>query len=758
MDRDEDSLRLAVEHHRAGRLGEAEKLYEQVLERDPRHAEALHLLGLLHSERGSHERALELGRRSIVEKPDRAAFHRSLGETLRRAGRLDEAIASYDAALARAPGEPRYFHERAILLEETGRLEDAVAGYRSALEVEPENAATWADLAGALRRLARDDEAEPAIENALARNPDQPDLHYNLGNLRRAASRVRPAIASYLRALELDPDLVPALVNLALALAETGDPVTGEISLRRAVELEPDDASHLANLGALLIRQDRLVEALASLERSVALDPRATDAWINLGQAQSLSGRIRQALESFDTALSLDPASSTAHAGRASTLQFAGRPEEAAASARRAVALDPASTVAGQNLVMIEPYRQEATLASVAAVHRMWDESHAARFAAGWRPHTRPRDPDRPLSLGFVSGDFRRHPVGYFTLAVIEQLALRGTRILCYYNGGHRDDFTRRYQECSEGFRPIGTLTDDEAAERIRSDGIDLLFDLSGHSGGNRILIFARRPAPVQVTWAAYMATTGLSAMDWIVADRFHIPPGAEEHYRERVHRMPDSYICYGPDPRSGPVAELPALTAGHVTFGSFNSPGKMHPGVIALWSRVLLAVPDARLVLRFRGMTDPAIADTLRSGFAAEGIDLARLRLEEGSSTEGMLAAYQEVDIGLDPLPFSGGVTTCEALWMGVPVITIPGRLFSGRHSLSHVSNAGFPGLIARDEDDYVRLACDLAGDRPRLARMRAGMRDTMRSSPLCDPERFARSFADFCRMAWREWALTAP
>ena len=312
---------------------------------------------------------------------------------------------------------------------------------------------------------------------------------------------------------------------------------------------------------------------------------------------------------------------------------------------------------------------------------------------------------------------------------------------------------TLHLEKLAGGWRQLGGVSDDALAELIRRDGVDVLFDLAGHTASNRLLVFARKPAPVQVSWLGYVGTTGLSAMDYLLADRHQVPEGAERHYREQVLRMPEGYVCYLPAPEAPAVGPLPALEAGHVTFGSFNNPAKINASVAALWWRVLRGVPGSRLVLKYCGFLAPKTSRRFHEMFAAEGIGPDRLELHDWSDRAGLLAFYNRIDLALDPFPYSGGLPTCEALWMGVPVLTWPGETFGSRHSLSHLSSVGLDGTVARDPDHYVDLAEQWARDLPRLAAVRAGLREQMAASPLCDARRFTADFSALLRGVWRQW-----
>ena len=290
----------------------------------------------------------------------------------------------------------------------------------------------------------------------------------------------------------------------------------------------------------------------------------------------------------------------------------------------------------------------------------------------------------------------------------------------------------------------------------IVDDEIDILVDLSGHTGGNRLPVFARKPAPLQVTWAGYVGTTGLTAMDYLLSDKYSTHEDEEQYHSEKVIRMPDSYVCYDPPSYAPEVGTLPFKRNGNVTFGSFNAPSKINAEVISLWSEVLEKVPHSHLVIKYRGIGSNTNLERLSGLFEAKGISRTRVTLEGYSPHSELLARYNDIDIALDPFPYSGGLTTCEALWMGVPVVTVPGATFASRHSMSHLSTVGLPEMISVDYDDYVGLAVGLAHDIDRLSELRSGLRQKMASSPICDRQKFAEGFATHMREIWRDWCLS--
>ncbi len=680
------ALDLAVRHHRAGELAQAEHLYRQILEADPRQVAARHLLGLVAHQRGHNDLAVRHIGAALRLRPDYAEAHNNLGVALLALGRLDEAADAFGQALRLKPGHSEAHNNLGLALLEQGRPEEAESSVRQALRLQPGHSEAHNNLGVALLQQGRPGEAEAAYQQALRLRPDYAKAHVNLGNALRAQGRLEEAVAAYRHALHLQPGCAEACSNFGVLLADQGRPGEAEAAHQQALRLMPGNA----------------------------------EAHNNLGNALRAQGRLEEAVAAYQQALRLKPGFVEAHSSLLFTLN----------------------------------YRPGVSLAELAAAHAGYERQHAAPLRAAWRPHANGRDPERRLRLGFLSPDLRRHPVGYFAVRCLENLDRTRAEVVCYNNALKADDLTARFRAAATVWRDVVGWSDDRLAEQVRADGIDVLFDLAGHTARNRLLVFARKPAPLQVTWIGYEGSTGLAAMDYILADSSVIPAAAEAHYCERVLRLPDSYVCYDPPPAAPPVAAPPAPGRGHVTFGCCNNPAKITAAVIELWSRILLQVPGSRLVLKYRGIDDPACARRFREGFAAQGIDAGRLELLGPSPYEEYLAHYQGLDVALDPFPFCGGVTTCEALWMGVPVVTWPGPTFAGRHSLSYLSSLGLTELVAGDPEEYERLAVRLARDWPRLAELRARLRPQMAGSPLCDGPRFAANLLAVVRGAWRRWA----
>jgi predicted O-linked N-acetylglucosamine transferase (SPINDLY family) len=747
------ALQTALEHHQGGRLAQAEALYRRVLAAFPDHTDALHLLGVLAAQTGHADKAVELIGRAIAINPNVAHYHSNLGEAYRKLGAPDAALVSLRRALELNPGTADAHVNLGLVLWELKRSAEAIAALRRAIQLQPAHAEACSALGKLLQDENQHEEAIIAFTHLLRLRPRDASAHNNLGVSLHAAGRIEDAAGAFRQAIQLQPGHARAHGNLGIALKESGRPEEAIAAYRRALELDPNLVRTHVNLGALLLDLGQAEAALASLDRAIELQGDMSEAHFNLGIALYRSNQLDDAIDAYQRAVQLQPDHADAYCGLGVATLVTGQAEKAIGHFRRALELQPDHVMAHSNLLMCAQYCPGVGLASLARAHGEWDRRHAAGMLTAVRPWTGDRDPDRMLRLGFVSADLRTHPVGLFLVPVLEHLDPHSCEVVCYHNSADHDHVTHRLAAAANRWHDVIRLTDDALADLIRDDRIDVLFDLSGHTEGNRLLVFARRPAPVQIAWLGYPGTTGLAAMDYLIADAYHVPSQAELHYREAILRMPESSVCFDPPAEAPGVDPLPALTRGYSTFGSFNSLAKLTPDVIGIWAEILHRVPDSRLLLGSRGLGGDCTQGRIRQAFAAAGVDPSRVELHGKIARRDLLAAYNTMDVALDPFPYSGGMTTCEALWMGVPVITLPGETMAGRHSLAHLSNVGLTQTIAIDRDDYIERAVRLAQDWPDLAALRMRLRDQVRRSPLCDGERFARDFVRLLRGAWGQW-----
>jgi predicted O-linked N-acetylglucosamine transferase (SPINDLY family) len=537
---------------------------------------------------------------------------------------------------------------------------------------------------------------------------------------------------------------------------ETGRREFAVESIRRAAALKPLSAMYHQNLGLALSAQGRLEDAVAAFHQALRLQPGYAQALDNLGCSLARLGRFVDAAGAHRQAIASRPDFAWAHCHLGASLTFLGQFEEARQCFARALELAPDSSRIYSDFLVYLQYQPSATAHSIFEAHLEYDRRHAAGLRGRWTAHANPPDPDRPLRLGFVSPHFHRHPVGHFLTLPLENLSAQEFTLIFYSDTSEADAWTSRLRSIAAEWHDTLALSDEELANRIRADGIDILFDLAGHTSGGRPGVFARKPAPIQITWLDYVGTTGLAAMDYILADPQQIRPDAERFYRERVLRA-DNYICYAPPANAPLVGPLPASQRGYVTFGSFNILAKTSLPILETWARILGRVPESRLLLKNLGLNDPETCSHLQRVFADRGIGTERLEMAGWSSPDETLAKYNSIDIALDTFPYNGGLTTCEALWMGVPVVTCSGETFASRHGLAHLTAAGFTETIASDLDDYMNIAVSLADNLPRLASLRATLRERVAASPLCDGPRFAQNFARLMRKVWQHWLQKA-
>jgi predicted O-linked N-acetylglucosamine transferase (SPINDLY family) len=571
-----------------------------------------------------------------------------------------------------------------------------------------------------------------------------------LGTFR--AGRLEEAEASFRALLAVEPDHAPSHHLLGVIAFARGRSADALSSLARATALDPHLAQAQNDLGAVLQLEGRNEEALAAYRRALTLEPRHPMFHFNLGSALQASGALAAAIAAYRAALALEPRYSAARVNLGNALLDQGRLEEARTTYRAARDGEPENADAHSNLLRALHYDESLAPDAMLAAHRGWNAAHGSNAPPS--PHGNAAEPGRRLRVGFVSPDFRTHSVAYFFEPLLAAIDRGAVESFCYANVMRPDAVTARLASLADHWIPIFGVPDAAVAERVRADGIDILVDLAGHTAGHRLGLFALKPAPVEATWCGYCDTTGLDAIDWRLTDAVADPEGAERWTAERLMRLPHGFLCYAPDPAAPAVASLPARKAGHVTFGSFNALPKLSPATIRPWAQILIAVPDARLFLKAPQLRDSGARDLLLSRFETLGVAPDRIELAPSiASAREHLALYGRVDIALDPFPYNGTATSCEALWMGVPVIALRGRVHAARVGASLLTQIGLEELIASTPEEYIARAVSLARDLDWLERLRQGLRARLNASPLMDRAGFARDMEAALRAMWREW-----
>ena len=666
--------------------------------------------------------------------------------------------------------------------EESGQLQRACELYREAVALAPRYPKAHINLGIALEAMGDARAAMRAYEQALATDPAHPAANYNLGKLLHAHGEPLRAEKLLTLALQKRPDFPDARVVLALVHLSQGKLAHAATELEAALRQRPADFGALFHYGATLRALNRLEEARDALKRAIAIDRNNADAHAALSDVLVALGDTAGATAELEVVLKHRPGWADALFNYGTLLRRQLRLEEAERAFRRAIAAHPghagAYRMLGEVLLTqsrgdeaFEVYRtarqenpqdfglESAELFALFGSDRASDEElfarHAAfgkRLEAAHAPRTtfrNTRDPERRLRVGYLSGDFRYHVVTLFMLPVLERHDRGSFEVYCYSTADSADGYTRQIAQRADVWRPMGGKSSAQIAEAISADEIDILIDLSGHSGTLQLATMAERPAPVQATWLGYLNSTGLTRIHYRITDRFADPPGATERYHtESLVRLPHGQWCYRPF-LSPPVAAVPpSAKKGFVTFGAFHQAPKISRAARRLWAEILAQVPDSRLqvVGVARGRAQDDLLRDLR-------VSSERITCVPYAPLEEYLRLFGEVDIALDSLPFSGGTTSCDTLWMGVPIVTMPGSRSVSRSASSVVSNVGLTDWIASSPEDYVRRAVRFAGERELLAKLRASMRERMAASPLMDEVGFVRGLEQAYREMWRKW-----
>jgi len=653
------ALQGAIQLHQAGRFKRAGEIYRRILDIQPQHVDALHLLGVVDHQLAYYPQALNLIRKAIGISPNVGVFYNSLGKVLFALGKLSEAVEQYGKALSLQPGFP--------------------------------------------------------------------EAYYNLGEALCAADRLDEAASCIEQLLEYKPDFYAAYTILTEVLSRKGEAEKALVRCQKALIAHPGNEILICCVGTALSKLGRIEEGITHYQHTLKTKPDFAEAHHNLGNAFATQGKAELAIAHY----------------------------------KQAVVLKPSFADTNSGLLMALNYLPDQDSASIYSAHLEFAKRHEEPLAEFIKPHPYNRSLRRRLRVGYVSSDFRQHAVAHFITPVLEHHNRDQVQVFCYSNHNVEDDVTRRIQTYAECWRKIFGLSDPQVAQQIRDDQIDILIDLGGHSGGyDRLLVFARKPAPIQVTWLGYPNTTGLSAMDYRITDVYADPIGlTDAFYSEQLIRLPETFSCFQPPLDCPDVAELPAWQNGYITFGSFNNFLKLTPEVIALWAKILRAVPNARLMLKSKILDGSVGRRSALELFAAHGIFGEQLELVGHSKSQfDHLDWYNKVDIGLDTFPYNGTTTTCDTLWMGVPVVTLAGNTHVARVGVSQMTNLGMPELIANTLEEYVAIALRLANDLDALDILRKDLRAMMSASPLTNAPLFTRHLEQAYREMWGKWCSHAP
>jgi predicted O-linked N-acetylglucosamine transferase (SPINDLY family) len=680
-----EALNQALRLHQRGLLADAQAVCREILQRAPRHFDALHLLGVTEYQSGRYEAADGLLQQALGVEPRSAAACSNHGIVLHELKRYDAALARYDKAIALRPTYAEAFSNRAMTLTELGRFADAVA----------------------------------SCDKAIVLKPDYAEAHSNRGNALCHTRRFDEAVAS----------------------------------CDKAIALRPSYADALSNRGNALIELGRFEEALASYDSALALKPALAAAWVGRGNVFLNLNRYGEAFAAFQKALAIRPDSLKALAQLAHYYERHGRMEEAIACYDRVLAVKPDFPEAIANKIFALDLVPRAGFADHQEARKEWWRQIGAKIAATSRPgHANDRDPARRIVLGYVSSDFRRHSAATTVWPVLKNHHKTQFEVICYSCSTLRDEVTKDFQRVADRWIDASQLSDEELADRVCSDKIDILVDLSGHSGGNRLGTFARKPAPVQVSAWGHATGTGLPTIDYLLSDPVTIPAAMRHLYAEKIYDLPCVIMSALP-PIEVPRGDPPVCANGYVTFGVFNRITKISDEAIAVWARILHGVPGAKLLMKDGAYDEPSLRDLLRQRFAAHGIAGEGIDFLGSSPREQHLAAFGRTDIGLDPFPQNGGVSTWEALHMGVPVVAKLGHSAPSRLSGAILSSIGMGDWVAQSAEDYVALAVKFAAMPDHLTTLRRELSARIASSPSGNGVLYTQAVERTYRAMWENY-----
>ena len=676
----------------------------------------LHNAGQLNS-------AEKIYRAILADNPEQPDALNLLGVLALQERKYDTAIKLISLAIKIYPCSAQFFINLGLAHMGIQHNEEALSCFGQALKLEPKNAEAYFHIGNVNRIQNKEMEAIAYYQKAINVNPDHAEAYNNLGNAYKALGRFDEAIASFQKGLQLRPTMAEAYTNMGIAYQEMNKPQESVACYQKAIEIRPDDyADPYNNIGYILQRLGKLTEAIRFLQKGLTINHDCSGIYHNLGNVFKDMGEFEQAIAHYRKALDIDPHFVTVHS----------------------------------NILVAMNYNPKSDPAGMYQAAKNWWQKQCASITNQFS-HQNPPTPEKRLKIGYVSPDFFVHSVSFFFVSLLKAHNHDRFEIYCYSDVKNPDTMTDRLNGLSDHWRSILGLSDEAVAEIIYKDQIDILVDLAGHTAYNRLLVFARKPAPIQVSWLGYPNTTGIPVIDYRLCDSITDPEGdADQYYSEKLLRLPNGFLCYSPFEESPEVGVLPMETAGHVIFGSFNNISKTTERVVETWSKILQKVPNAKILLKNIVFSDPGIRKRYLSLFDRYGVSKERIEMVAWTeSSQEHLALYNKIDIGLDPFPYNGTTTTFEALWMGVPVIALQGNCHAARVGTSILTHLGLKELVAESEEEYIKTAVGLANNKSRLSGFRKNLRACLQESPLCDAESFARDIESLYQSMWQKWVM---
>lgn len=731
--------------------------YRAVLQLAP-HTTAAHanLAAALHGAE-DYSGAVASYRRAIELHADDAKLHNNLGRALQSLDQAEEAIAAYEQAIALDGSFAQALSNLGLLQCKQENYTAAIEYCARVLRLQPDDAQACGQLAIAYGAAQDRDNALKYFQQAIDLVPGSAANHRQLADYYSTIKRYPLAVEAYRRTLEIDFGDSETHNHLGVALQELGQYEEATAAYACALELEPKNTSALCNLGSTQQAQKLLEQAKQTYLDALAIDDKFERAHFALGNCYVMMSEPLRALECYHQSLALKPDYRDAYVNISATLSNIGRIDEAIETCRKGLAICPLWETLFSNYLFLLSHSASIDAETLFAEHRRFSDTFEKHIAKGRVGHSNTRDPLRTLKVGFVSGDLHNHPIPHFIIPILENI-VDGAQLslYAYHNNAQNDDVTLRLREFIPHWRQVEHLSDPDLAQLIRDDGIDILIDLSGHTGKNRLLMFAAKPAPIQASWIGYPLTTGLLAVDYYLSDPFFSPAGLlDSQFSEKLLLLP-ACVPFLPSEYAPAVQPAPALTNGYITFGSFNRLNKINRQVIARWSRLLRALPDTRMLIAAMPKTEAP--EQLRAWFKEEGIAPERLTFEGRTGMTQFMAMHHRVDICLDTFPYGGGTTTFHALWMGVPTLTVAGPTFPSRAGTMILRQIELEEFIASDDDDFVRKGVAMAANPMLLGAYRFSMRHRLERSTMGKPKLITEGLENGLRMAWQRWCEGLP
>jgi predicted O-linked N-acetylglucosamine transferase (SPINDLY family) len=716
-------LRAALEHHQNGQLDQAETLYRQILQVEPNHPDALHFLGILAQQAGQFQIAFGLIGRSIKANPANPVFYANLGQAFWEIGELHEAEVSFQKALSLNSDCAEAHNGLGLIRKREGNLEEACICYQEAVSFQPGYVKAYVNLGIVFQEQGKLEEAEAAYNKAISLEPNSASAHNNLGAVLKLQGKLDEAVSRF----------------------------------RKALSLASQRADVHSNLGSALSQQRNFDEAIDCYRKALSLEPDRADFHNNLGGVLQLQGKPKEAIACYDKAISLKPDFAPAYNNLGSVLEEQGRTKEAAAAFLNALSVDPHFTKACSNLIFLHAYAHDAPMDVQCALARRWELialTDQERLTARTRNLTPLPRRGRRLKIGVLSAELGQHAVAEFLEPLLWQFDHSRVHITLYSTAFHSDPRASRIREAADEYRSFVGISDSAAAEQIRSDEIDVLVETTSHTSGGRLGILAHRAAPVQCHYIGHCGTSGLTEMDWFIADDTLLPSACDSHFCEHIWRLPRLWISYRGDPTL-PESRWQPDAHGTIWLGSFNKISKVREDTCRLWAKALNAIPESKLLLKDCIAGEDSVRHDLLAEFSRHGIAEERFQLTGWTPDwRSHMALYDQLDIALDPIPFNSGTTAFDALWMGVPLVALEGDWMGGRISSTILKSLGKTEWVAQTEDDYVAKVRALASDVEGRRSMRTAQRALMAASPLCDARELARAFEDAFEAMFDRWA----